>query len=190
MNETIEKKLNTILYVMVIGFGILFLLIVGLYFKDATSTTKNNVTEQTEYEKATAKMTRTTGDEAVKLFDKKDTSIIYIGRSTCGVCNSLVPVLAELQDELDFKSYHIEFDTESYKTDLAKLADKLDYKTQVKTTINNEKVELNDEIGNLMMDYGFTPIIVIIKDGKMVDGFIGYKDKASMKTILEKYLNN
>ncbi len=43
-------------------------------------------------------------------------------------------------------------------------------------------------MGNIFIKYGFTPTIVIIKDGKMVDGFIGYKDHDTVKKLVEKYM--
>ena len=66
-------------------------------------------------------------------------------------------------------------------------------KTKLTTTVRNEegeseKVTLDDTMGNIFIKYGFTPTIVIIKDGKMVDGFIGYKDHDTVKKLVEKYM--
>ena len=48
--------------------------------------------------------------------------------------------------------------------------------------------ENTDTFGNLLTNKGYTPAVIIIKKGKMVDGFFGYKAASDVKSIIEKYL--
>ena len=84
MNEDVKKietKLNTLFYVVVIGFIILGLLIFGLYFTNNGSSTKDNTkTSENDTNYDVSKMKTVTGEEATELFDKKGTHFLYIGR--------------------------------------------------------------------------------------------------------------
>ena len=79
-------------------------------------------------------------------------------------------------------------DWKNTKDELEPLTELLTTETTVRTTINSENVTLEDTVGNLFYDYGFTPITIIIKDGEMVDGFIGYRDKDSLTELIEENL--
>ena len=124
-------------------------------------------------------MTELSGAETADLFDKKGTQILYIGRPTCGVCVSLVPELNKAIDELNLTVYYSEL-TSAWQTDFAGIFDKL----TVKTTINSEEAT----IGELLKSHGYTTTVIIIKDGKMVDGFIGYRASDALVELFNKYL--
>ena len=38
------------------------------------------------------------------------------------------------------------------------------------------------------MENGFTPATIVIKDGKVVEGFFGYRNAETLTELLEKYL--
>ena len=48
--------------------------------------------------------------------------------------------------------------------------------------------DTKDTIGNFFYENGYTPTVVVIKDGKNVDGFIGYQSEENIKEMLQKYL--
>lgn len=188
MNNELEGKLKNLTYTVIFGFVILGLLIIGLYFKEnkvvSTGTTTNK--EDSQSSSSTydvSKMNEVTGAEAAKLFDKKGTQILYIGRPTCGVCVSLVPELNTVIKDLDVTINYSEL-KDSFRTDFEDLFDKLD----IETKINSNGEELSGTYGELLNKRGFTPLVVIIKDGKMVDGFVGYKKADKIEELFNKYL--
>ena len=191
-----EEKVKNLTFIVILGFIITFILIIGLYFKDgnSTSTSENDSSSSSssssEYD--VSAMNAVNVDGAVDLFDTNDLQVLYIGRSNCSVCIDFVPVLNEVQNDLAFTTNY--FDVQTYinnwnatKDELEPLVDLLTVETTVRTKIDNETVTLEDTIGNLFYDYGFTPITIIIKDGEMVDGFIGYRDVEALTELIEQY---
>lgn len=120
-------------------------------------------------------------NKALALFDQKDLAFVYMGRETCHFCVQYVPIITSVQEELGFKTYYLDtlkmdVTNESYN----KFIDKLD-----------KKYELDGEnmtIGEFYKTYGYTPITLIIKNGKMVDGHIGYIEKDVLTELVNKYL--
>jgi len=106
-----EEKLRNLTYIVVLGFIILGLLIIGLYFKDGKTsdktTTGSTDKQQTSTEYDVSGMNKVDVKGALALFDKKGTHVLYIGRSTCSVCVSTVPVLNQVQKELNYKTNYL-----------------------------------------------------------------------------------
>lgn len=190
-----EQKLKNLTYIVLIGFLVNIFLTAGLYFKTFnTSNNEGNSNNDSTKTYDVSKMTKVNVDGAKALFDSKEIQVLYIGRSDCSVCIDTVPVLNEVQKELNYVTNYLDLNSVSnWKTELKPLADLMTVKTKLTTTVRNEegeseKVTLDDTMGNIFIKYGFTPTIVIIKDGKMVDGFIGYKDHDTVKKLVEKYM--
>lgn len=194
-----EEKIRNLTFIVILGFVVTFILIIGLYFRDggtsSNTTTGNNSggssSSTSEYD--VSNMTAVDVDGAVDLFDEEGTHVLYIGRSNCSVCIQFVPVLNQVQEDLGFTTYYLDVydyinDWKNTRDELKPLTELLTTETTVRTTINSENVTLEDTVGNLFYDYGFTPITIIIKDGEMVDGFIGYRDKDSLTELIEENL--
>ena len=195
-----EEKIRNLTFIVIFGFIIMFILIIGLYFKDGgssnnstKSSSSSSSSESSSSDYDVSQMKEVDVDDALALFDEEGTHVLYIGRSTCSVCVQFVPVLNEVQEELDFKTNYLDVDAISSiwaknKTDAAeemynqvkRLTDKLD----IEASANGE----TDTLGNLFISKGFTPALVVIKDGKVVEGFFGYRDKDTLTGILEEYL--
>ncbi len=202
-SEIIEVKLRNLTFIVILGFVITFALIIGLYVKDGKSTrdadtdNTNNTSETTE-EYDVSKMNEVSVEEAVDLFDKDGLSVLYIGRKNCAHCVETVPVLNEVQKELNYTTQYLDlgklmtenyvYNKETEKTELDWSGVQKDIKPltdliTVKGTANGNE----GKIGDLFYEGGYTPTIVIIKDGKAVDGFIGYKGVDSFKELVQKY---
>ncbi len=195
-----EEKIRNLTFIVIFGFIIMFILIIGLYFKDGgssndstKSSSSSSSSESSSSDYDVSQMKEVDVDDALALFDEEGTHVLYIGRSTCSVCVQFVPVLNEVQEDLDFKTNYLDVDAISSiwaknKTDAAeemynqvkRLTDKLD----IEASANGE----TDTLGNLFISKGFTPALVVIKDGKVVEGFFGYRDKDTLTGILEEYL--
>ena len=168
-----EEKIRNLTFIVILGFVVTFILIIGLYFRDggtsSNTTTENNSggssSSTSEYD--VSNMTAVDVDGAVDLFDEEGTHVLYIGRSNCSVCIQFVPVLNQVQEDLGFTTYYLDVldymnNWESTKDELEPLTELLTIETTVRTTINSENVTLEDTVGNLFYDYGFTPITVIM----------------------------
>lgn len=193
-----EEKIKNLTYIVILGFVILFILIVGLYFKNGETTTNNNTTggsssSTTDYD--VSKIKQVNIEESIKLFDEKGTHVLYIGRETCSVCKQFVPILNEVQEDLNFTSYYLDVDTfadiwNSKKADttevkeLLKKVENLTDKMTIEATANGE----TGTLGELFIENGFTPALVVIQDGKVVEGFFGYRNATTLTEILEKYV--
>lgn len=189
MNENVlEIKIKNLTYIVLIGFIVITILIVGLYFKDGiptksstnnTNTGTNNNQSTTNYD--VSKMNAVNVEKALALFNEKGTHILYIGRSDCSSCISTVPVLNQVQEELKYTTNYFDLNqTKNWQTEMKELADKF----TVAATVKDEE----STIGKLFIEHGYTPTIIIIKDGKVVDGFIGYRDHDTLKELVSKYL--
>lgn len=196
-NEILETKIKNLTFIVLIGFIILTILTFGLYFKDGstTKTNSNNTSisnngsnaennndsnnSNTEYD--VSKMNPVNVEKALALFKEKGTHILYIGRANCSVCVSTVPVLNKVQEELKYTTNYFDLNqTTNYKTEMKELAEKF----KIDAKVNNEE----GTIASLFLDHGYTPTIIIIKDGKAVDGFIGYREYETLKELISKYL--
>lgn len=180
--QQLDVKLRNLTFIVILGFVLIALLIIGLYFKDGSSKTSNggsSSSSDTSVKYDVSKMKQVTGDEAAKLFDEKGTHILYIGRSTCSVCVNLVPELNTVMSDMTLTINYLPL-TQTFRTDFKNLFDKLD----IETTVNNNK----GTYGELLEEYGYTPVVVVIKDGKMVDGFVGYREASKIEELFKKYL--
>ncbi|MBE6154915.1 MAG: hypothetical protein E7163_05035 [Firmicutes bacterium] len=178
--KKIETKLNTLMYIVISGFVIIGLLVIGLYFtNNGTSVSEEPKTTESDTNYDVSKMNTVTGKEATELFDKKGTHFLYIGRPTCGVCVNLVPNLNATIEELDVTINYLELES-TFRDDFGDLFDHLD----IKTKINGEE----GTFGELLETYGYTPLVIIIKDGKMIEGFVGSRDSETIIELFKKYI--
>ena len=102
--------------------------------------------------------------EALELFNQKNTtSIIFLGRQTCEVCAYQGPYLQVAIATYHFNVYHIDIEKIDYESkEYEEFVKKLDY-----------EYELEDKKGSFGSFMGYTPMIVIIRNGKQVYGHLG-----------------
>ncbi len=184
--EEIETKLKNLTYITLVGFIVLIILVAGLYFKGsttATGTNSGNNSSDSSYD--TSRLTLLDKNRTEALIKSKNTEIVYIGRSGCGVCQNYLPKLNTVIDKLDIKVNYLSLDVSNWKTEYEDIFDVLDIETTI-TDSSGEKHE--GTYGELLKKFGFTPITVIIKDGKMVDGFVGSRDTSYIEEFFNKYL--
>ena len=135
------------------------------------STTKSTTDEESTSENAnydTSDLNQVDAAGAIKLFDSKDPQVILFGRPDCGVCVSFLPIIKEAQEDLGFVTNYVDINEVEQDDTLNELLDMMDVKTTV--NLNGE-----DEEGTFGEFYGLTPTVIIVKDGKMKAGIVGYK---------------
>lgn len=189
--ENLETKIKNLTYIVLMGFLVVGILVIGLYFKsdnknDNYGTTNNNSTttnngsdNTTSYD--VSKMKAVDAKAALDLYKEKGTHVLYIGRSNCSVCVTILPLLNKLQEELNYTTNYYDLNqSKNWKSDMEELINKF----TVNATVNSEE----GTIAKLFGDHGYTPTVIIIKDGKTVDGFIGYRDYETLKELVSKYI--
>ena len=177
-----EDKLRNLTFIVVFGFIIMAILIIGLYFRDGSTnstTTGSSSSDSSTTEYDVSAMNGVDADEALALFEEEGTHVLYIGRSTCSACIQFVPQLNQVIDDWDLEINYLPLGS-NFRTEFADLFDKL----SIETEINNEE----GTYGELLEAHGYTPFVIVIQDGKMVDGFVGSRDADTIKAFLEPYV--
>ena len=160
------KLLNKIYIVLVVIAVILFIsLIVNIFVKSSNNNSKTT-TEETETNESydVSEFNEMTVDEFLTKMKKGKTEVVYIGRPTCGYCVKFVPIMKEVQKDLGFKHNYIDLE-------------KISQEDSTKLT------ELDSYIAD---NFGYTPMILVFKDGKFVNGTVGYTEADSYKSFLNE----
>lgn len=170
-NEEMLKKIFLfvkILIVIAVINTILLLVALGEDGSTKKTVSSGNTTtqeqENTEYD--VSEFDAIEANEFMKLFsDKKSgTNVIYLGREGCGYCISFLPHLKQAQANLGFTAKYL---------DIAAVSD----------ADANKITALNDFLGE---NYGYTPIVIVTKNGKFVDGSVGYLEYDELVDFLNK----
>lgn len=136
------------------------------------------VTKETPGEKVDTSMFRVvTPKEALRLFDEDKANILVISTSDCAATIKYVDSLKIAQAKYSYNTYYLNLDdVEKDMKNYEKLLDKLDMEYNF-----NSKV---DKFSSFM---GATPMTVIIKNKKMVHGYIGTMSVDTLYTITSLY---
>ena len=135
------------------------------HYHDDRYYTEEETDKTSEYD--VSMFTEKTTTEAVESIKKGDTEVVYIGRSTCGYCVKFLPILQQAQKEYGYTTTYI---------DLTKMTS--DDQTTLLTLDNDEKY--------ISENFGYTPMILIFRDGKLVKGWVGYAEYSSFASFLEE----
>lgn len=179
---TILNKIFTVLVVIaiILGVNLLFTMISLTNGGSSSDNSGNSSTSgtQTSSDYDVSDFDTLTLAQVLKLFDSKDTSVLYLGRSSCGACVSFLPTLKSVQKDLGFKTKYLDIttvDTSSsdYNTFISKLT------KEIEVNANGTK-----STGKISEFYGYTPMVIIIKDGKAVNASVGALSEANFKKFL------
>lgn len=164
--ETLKKILMCakVLIVFAVINTILLLIAVGEPSKKASSSNETETSANSEYD--VSMFDEISSTEFINLFSDKDsgTNIIYLGREGCSYCVAFLPTLKQAQSEIGYTTKYLDI-----------------------TTVNEEDTEkimgLNDFLNE---NYGSTPIVIITKNGKYIDGSVGYTEYEDFISFLNE----
>ncbi len=167
--EELLKQIRNCLYAIIVILVIITILFIASLNGNSSSSSSdssdsnNDTTENTEYD--VSMFTSITGDEFIDKVNSSDLQLIYMGRSTCHYCVQFLPVLQKAQSEYGYETLYLDI-----------------------TTVTSEQQE---KITNVDSDffnenYGATPTVLLVKDGKIVDSQVGYSDYDTFTSFLEK----
>lgn len=168
-----EKKDNSakILVCLYIIIGLLALntLVVILSNASNESPTTGNTEEtkeNTEYD--ISMFNEITTDDLSKVASSSEPQVIYIGRSTCGYCVAFLPTLQKAQSEYGYTTQYLDI-------------------TKITTEEQQNALLAYDNDSKILSDnFGSTPMVLIVKDGKLVNGTVGYEEYDTFADFLEE----
>ena len=176
-NEILEKILKLGRIIVVLIAAILIVLTIGvskLYTNtDTTSTSTEESEYNTEYD---VSMFKEIEASDIKAETKGKLSIVYVGRETCGWCAAFLPNLWQAQDEYKFTTLYVDI-AKIINFEDGSIIDENAYATMMDLT--GESYD-----GYMEENFGATPMILIIKDNKIVNAQTGYSEYDTFKTIL------
>lgn len=112
----------------------------------------------------------------------KETHILYLGRSTCSACVAFLPNLQATQKEMNFTTDYLDITTVDTTSDDYKKFSNLLSK-EITQTVNG-----TSQTGKISEFYGYTPMIIVVKNGEAVDAIVGSYSKDNLQTFLKKYI--
>lgn len=125
-----------------------------------SNTTTTEETVNTDYDVSDFETLSTT--DTINKINEGGTQVIYIGRATCGYCVKFLPMMKQAQEDLGFKTIYINLEEV--------------------TTEDQEKLIAYDSY--IEENFGYTPMVLVFKDGKYVDGWVGYAEIDTYKSFL------
>ena len=110
---------------------------------------------------------------------KDDTIVVLVARQSCGYCAMYAPVITKVSDNYDFTVRYI---------DLEKVIDVFSPNWDVIDQESyNAMVSLPTASGyeTFMDDFGATPMTIVIKNGKIIGGVVGYVEEDTLIKALK-----
>lgn len=174
------KKLNMCMYIIM---GLLLLLAILLM---VTSCRSNALEEENEYD---VSMMHTVGvSDVIDMFANEGTYVLYIGRETCSVCHDLLPALQEAQINNNYITQYLDItQVDRSSSDWETLVGLLDVETTTTMDEEGETEEVTNTFGYFLDAKGFTPCVIIIRDGKQIAGFFGSRSLTNFEDWLANY---
>ena len=166
-------KLGQIIIALLIS--ILLVLIIGVSKLYSNNTNESN--NETEYNtKYDVSMFKEISASDIETETKDKLSVIYVGRETCGWCAAFLPNLWQAQEEYGYETLYI---------DIAKIIDfsnndVLDQDSyDIMLGITGDSYD-----GYMEENFGSTPMILIMKDNKIIGAQTGYSEYEDFEKIL------
>lgn len=132
--------------------------------------------ENTDYD--TSMMNEVDVIDVLSMFESKKTYVLFVGRKNCQVCVDMIPALEEAQKKNNYITQYLDIEKADRSSDLWKeLVKKLTMKSTQTTTEDGSGEKITETYGYFLDVYGFTPTIIVIKDGKQIAGLIGGSDR-------------
>ncbi len=110
---------------------------------------------------------------------KSGTYVVYIGRASCGWCARFLPLIKEAQAEYKFTTLYIDI-AKIINFSTGNIDDEDAYDTLVEFKASDDYKDYLKE------NFGTTPMVLIIKDGQLIDAQTGYVEYSTYTSFLEK----
>lgn len=169
--KIILNKLLMCAYIIIVLLAInTIIALVGIVNNEGSKkTTKKADTQETQSseEYDVSMMNSVDVTNTIRLFDAKETQVIYIGRSSCGYCVKFLPSLQKAQKEYGYKTNYLDI-------------------TTVDDEGHSKLMKKDNDDKFLEKNFGATPMVLLVKNGKIVDTWLGYSEYSEFAQFLEK----
>lgn len=136
-------------------------------------------------------MHEVTVSEALDIFEKKGTFVLMVGYKKCKECQNILPAIKDAQVENSYMTQYLDIEKVNRSSnDWEALKIKLSMKSEQSLDEDGKGEKVQETYGYFLDEYGLTPTVIIIKDGKQVAGFIGGYDYNTIKNFLKDKYNN
>lgn len=161
---TLNKIKNALYAIMALLMINIFVTIIvnGDPKEEETDTTDQTIVQNQEAEYDVS-MFETIDTEGLKeAFDSEEAQVVYFGRATCSYCVQFIPVLTQAQEEFGYTTLYVD----------------------VSTVDEDAAEEIKGLDSFLEENYGTTPLTIIVKDGELVEGYVGYAEYEDFSKFL------
>lgn len=172
-NNEIKNILNQIKICLIVIAAILLVNTFILIIVNGDSYNDNNTTS-TEEETADYDISSFKQVTATELYEEVKSSnytVVYIGRPTCSYCVKFLPIMKQAQEEFNFTTLYLDI-REVIDFTNNKIADQTAYDT----------ISAYDSY--VSENFGATPMVLVFKDGKYVNGTVGYQELSTYESFL------
>ena len=165
MNKLKEHLTNNLaIYLIIIATIVIFLIIKFVPHE-----------EETKYDTSLFNVVDLKG--ANELFKDNINKVLIIGREDCNACQNFLPTLKYAMIKYSFNVSYIELDNINPKNEgYDEFINNIDYTYTLK--------EKTDKFSTFL---GVTPMVIIIKNNKMVYGYIGSMSEETIGAIVTQY---
>lgn len=176
--ELLEKILKLGRIIIVLLSVILIVLTIGVskLYTNSDTTAKTSI-EGSEYNTDyDVSMFKEIKASEISKETKGKLSVVYVGRETCSWCAAFLPNLWQAQEDYGYTTLYI---------DIAKIIDFENNSIKDEDAYNIMMSLTGDNYDEYMEEnFGATPMILIMKDNKIVNAQTGYSEYDAFKTIL------
>ena len=178
MKKEQETKITICLYIIIALLSIntiCHFITISKLDKESTTTSTNQTdttTSNTDYD--ISLFEQLTPKEITKKIKSGDEIVLFIGQEMCTYCQKILPVLKDAQNNFGYKTVYLNIaSTDVTSSEYKEMAALLD----VEKTSNGETKEFGQ--------FQVTPMVAVLKNGKMIDGMIGYNTYDNFVKFLE-----
>lgn len=198
-NELKTIKRNQYIIMILIAIVIVILLIIGSGSnKNNREGTWESNTGQDNNQTQTGNQSQDNNESQINTYDvssfkeisatqlenesKSSTKVVYVGRSSCGYCTAFLPAIKQAQEEYNYQTLYI---------DIAKIIDFTSSEFKIldqKSYDSIMNLSTTDEYkGYLEENFGATPMIIVLKDKKVIGIEVGYVEYSELKSFLNSH---
>ena len=124
-------------------------------------------------------------DEIIKMINAKKSFVLYVGYTGCQACEKYSPILKRVQSQNEVDTYYLNYKAIDKKSKNWKtLTNLIDIEQKITVSKDNENITIDDEIGNIMKKYGYTPVTVVFSNGKCINAHIGSMSSSEIESFL------
>lgn len=164
-------------YILLMLLLILIVLVIGVSKMYTSSNNSENTGNDTEYNTDyDVSMFKEINASDLKNETKGKLRVVYIGRSTCGWCSAFLPNLWDAQEKYEYTTLYIDI-AKIMDFEKGGITDQTSYDIMIKLTGK-------DYEDYVKKNFGSTPMILIMKDNKIVGAQTGYSEYEEFEKLL------